>query len=188
MRRSRERCPARSWRVSQTRRWLAYREVRRRPARAAARAPRGAAVRTGPKGGAKIPPGSWVREHFSPVRKNGPVQTKHRGGAPVGAAAPVWAAGSPSQGEHVEGAPSGAPLPLSYGESEERTRRCAPASVERGGGAMEFLSLPLVGRVDASGSERPGGARSCTNIPPPASPLRGSAPSPQGGGIRSVAV
>ena len=75
------------FRVSQTHRWLAYREVRRRPARAAARAPRGAAVRTGPKGGLKIPPGSWVREHSSPVRKNGPVQAKHRGGAPVGEAA-----------------------------------------------------------------------------------------------------
>src|SRR6266404_7549549 len=73
--------------VSQTHRWLAYREVRRRPARAAARAPRGAAVRTGPKGGAKIPPGSWVRERSSPVRKNGPVLAKHRGGAPVGEAA-----------------------------------------------------------------------------------------------------
>src|SRR5712671_6904151 len=134
MRRSRERCPARSWRVSQTRRWLAYREVRRRPARAAARAPRGAALRTGLKGGAKIPPGSWVREHFSPVRKNGPVQTKHRGGAPVGAAAPVWAAGSPSQGEHVEGAPSGAPLPLSV----ERVRKeIEGAPRHRGNGVAE---------------------------------------------------
>src|SRR5437773_2789471 len=126
MRRSRERCPARLIGSHKPAVWLAYREVRRRPVRAAARAPRGAAVRTGPKGGAKIPPGSWVREHFSPVRKNGPVQTKHRGGAPVGEAAPVWAAGSPSQGEHVEGAPSGAPLPLSCRESEEKDRRCAP--------------------------------------------------------------
>ena len=103
-----------TFRVSQTRRWLAYREVRRRPARAAARAPRGAAVRTGPKGGLKIPPGSWVREHSSPVRKNGPVQAKHRGGAPVGEAARSQGPQAhPSQGEHIEGAPIGAPLPLS---------------------------------------------------------------------------
>src|SRR5439155_13655766 len=137
MRRSRERCPARSWRVSQTRRRLAYWEVRRRPARAAARAPRGAALRTGPKGGAKIPPGSWVREHFSPVRKNGPVQTKHRGGAPVGEAAR-------SQGPQAH-LRKVSPLKVRHPalrslspvrESEERTRRCAPASVERGGGAL----------------------------------------------------
>src|SRR5436190_20041696 len=64
------------------------------------------------------------------------------------------AAGSPSHGEHVEGAPSGAPLPLSYGESEERDRRCAPASVERGGGALAVYPSPLWGgwtRAVASG-------------------------------------
>ena len=37
---------------------LAYREVRRRPARAAARAPRGAALRTGRKGERNTSPGS----------------------------------------------------------------------------------------------------------------------------------
>ena len=154
MRRSRERCPARSWRVSQTRRWLAYWEVRRRPARAAARAPRGAAVRTGPKGGAKIPPGSRVREHFSPVRKNGPVQTKHRGGAPVGEAAPVWAAGSPSQVSPLKARHPALRSLSPVGESEEKTRRCAPASVERGGGALAFYPSPLWGgwtRALASG-------------------------------------
>src|SRR6266404_2220369 len=109
--------------VSQTHRWLACREVRRRPARAAARAPRGAAVRTGPKGGSKNPPGSWVREHSSPVRKNGPVLAKHRGGAPVGEAARSQGPQAhPSQGEHIEGAPIGAPLPLSAREKEKGTK------------------------------------------------------------------
>src|SRR5258706_15614225 len=44
---------------------LAYREVRRRPARAAARAPRGAALRTGRKGERNTSPGSGAR---APVR------------------------------------------------------------------------------------------------------------------------
>src|SRR6266850_3247938 len=65
---------------------LAYREVRRRPARAAARAPRGAALRTGRKGERNTSPGSGC-ESARPVRKNGPVLAKHRGGAPVGEAA-----------------------------------------------------------------------------------------------------
>src|SRR5436189_3781382 len=132
MRRSRERCPARLRGSHKPVVWLAYWEVRRRPARAAARAPRGGALRTGPKGGAKIPPGSRVREHFSPVRKNGPVQTKHRGGAPVGEAAR-------SQGPQAH-LRTVSPLKVRHpalrslspvGESEERDRRCAPASLER---------------------------------------------------------
>ena len=67
-------------------RGLAYREVRRRSARAAARArKRGSTGRT--EGRAEIPARIRVRGVPSPVRKNGPVRPKHRGGAPVGEAA-----------------------------------------------------------------------------------------------------
>ena len=143
MRRSRERCPARLRGFHKPAVWLAYREVRRRPARAAARAPRGAALRTGPKGGAKIPPGSRVREHISPVRKNGPVQTKHRGGAPVGEAA--RSQGPQAHPRTVSMLKARHPALRSLSpvrESEEKTRRCAPASVERGGGALAVSPLP----------------------------------------------
>src|SRR6267378_7480444 len=63
------------------------------------------------------------------------------------------AAGSSSHGEHVEGAPLGAPLPLSVRETEERTRRCAPASRQRGGGALACFLLPARGeKVVSSGA------------------------------------
>src|SRR3979411_2174701 len=86
-----------------------------------------AAVRTGLKGERNTSPGSGGEEH--------PSGSEERRGD--GYKTPRWAAGSPSHCEQRFGAPIGAPLPLSYyRETEKKTRRCAPVSVERGGGAM----------------------------------------------------
>ena len=65
--------PGCSWRTGRS---VGFREE-------AARAPRGAALRTGRKGERNTSPGSGC-ESTRPVRKNGPVLAKHRGGAPVG--------------------------------------------------------------------------------------------------------
>src|SRR5712664_2319740 len=129
---------------------LAYREVRRRSARTAARAPRGAALRTGRKGERNTSPGSGC-ESTRPVRKNGPVLAKHRGGAPVGAAA--RSQGPPAHPRTVSmlKVRHSALRSLSLSRDGEKTRRCAPASVERGGGALACFLLPARGEKVASG-------------------------------------
>ena len=51
----------------------------------------------------------------------------------------------------------GAPLPLSFRETEEARRRCAPASLERGGGAMAISPLHTMASLSHPPSLRFGG-------------------------------
>ena len=146
MRRSRERCPARLIGSHKPVVGWAYREVRRRPARAAARAPRGAALRTGRKGERNTSPGSGCESTQSGSEER-----------PGTGKTPRWSAGwrAPyvigrarlARRACYQDALIGAPLPLFYRETEKRTRRCAPASRQRGGGALAFFlsarRLPL---------------------------------------------
>ena len=59
-----------------------------------------AALRTGLKGGPKIPPGSGCDEHWSGLEER-PGSGKTPWWSAGWRAAPVWAASSPSQGEHI---------------------------------------------------------------------------------------
>ena len=105
-----------------------------------------AAVRTGLKGGTKIPPGPGCEKH--------PSGSEEWPGD--GYKTPRWSAGwraalRKGRNAHLRTVSmmfrcaNRRFAPSLYGETEEKDRRCAPASLEWGRGAMAFIPPPRAG-------------------------------------------